>query len=216
MEWLSGAIEYIRENQADFDTNLMIHLRLSFTSLLIAMLIAIPIGIYAARHLQVGGRLISFFNAVRVVPSLAILVLVLPLMGMGFYPALLALTILAIPPILINTYSGIRRIDYDTLEAADAMGMSKSYRLLRIEFPLASSQIVAGIRLAAIEVISSATLAAFIGGGGLGTYVMMGMSMFDTNIMLAGALPVTGIALLSELIFSLLEYILRKKHGELD
>ncbi|RRG11166.1 MAG: ABC transporter permease [Lactobacillus sp.] len=214
MKWLTGAIEYIQENQVEFDGNLLIHLKLSVVSLLIAVLIAIPIGIYAARHLKTGGRLISFFNAIRVIPSLAILVLVLPLMGMGFYPALLALTILAIPPILINTYSGIRRINHNTLEAANGMGMSRFYRLLKIELPLASSQIVAGIRLSAIEVISSATLAAFIGGGGLGTYVIMGMSMYDTSIMLAGALPVTGLALLSEMVFSLLEYELKKKHGE--
>lgn len=214
MKWLSGAIEYIQENQVEFDGNLLIHLKLSVMSLLIAVLIAIPIGIYAARHLKTGGRLISFFNAIRVIPSLAILVLVLPLMGMGFYPALLALTILAIPPILINTYSGIRRINHNTLEAANGMGMSRFYRLLKIELPLASSQVVAGIRLSAIEVISSATLAAFIGGGGLGTYVIMGMSMYDTSIMLAGALPVTGLALLSEMVFSLLEYELKKKHGE--
>lgn len=214
MKWLSGAIEYIQENQVEFDGNLLIHLKLSVVSLLIAVLIAIPIGIYAARHLKTGGRLISFFNAIRVIPSLAILVLVLPLMGMGFYPALLALTILAIPPILINTYSGIRRINHNTLEAANGMGMSRFYRLLKIELPLASSQIVAGIRLSAIEVISSATLAAFIGGGGLGTYVIMGMSMYDTSIMLAGALPVTGLALLSEMVFSLLEYELKKKHRE--
>lgn len=214
MKWLSGAIEYIQENQVEFDGNLLIHLKLSVMSLLIAVLIAIPIGIYAARHLKTGGRLISFFNAIRVIPSLAILVLVLPLMGMGFYPALLALTILAIPPILINTYSGIRRINHNTLEAANGMGMSRFYRLLKIELPLASSQVVAGIRLSAIEVISSATLAAFIGGGGLGTYVIMGMSMYDTSIMLAGALPVTGLALLSEMVFSLLEYKLKKKHGE--
>lgn len=214
MKWLSGAIEYIQENQVEFDGNLLIHLKLSVVSLLIAVLIAIPIGIYAARHLKTGGRLISFFNAIRVIPSLAILVLVLPLMGMGFYPALLALTILAIPPILINTYSGIRRINHNTLEAANGMGMSRFYRLLKIELPLASSQVVAGIRLSAIEVISSATLAAFIGGGGLGTYVIMGMSMYDTSIMLAGALPVTGLALLSEMVFSLLEYELKKKHGE--
>ncbi|KRM10293.1 ABC transporter permease [Paucilactobacillus suebicus] len=216
MKWLAGAIEYIHENQAAFDGNLIIHLELSFVALLVAMLIAIPIGIYAARHVGAGSRIIGFFNAVRVVPSLAILVLVLPLMGMGFYPALLALTILAIPPIMINTYSGIRRINRNTLEAADGMGMSVTYRLFKIEIPLASSQIVAGIRLASIEVISSATLAAFIGGGGLGTYVVMGMSMYDTSIMLAGALPVTGIALISEIVFSLLEYGLRKKHGELD
>lgn len=149
MKWLSGAIEYIQENQVEFDGNLLIHLKLSVVSLLIAVLIAIPIGIYAARHLKTGGRLISFFNAIRVIPSLAILVLVLPLMGMGFYPALLALTILAIPPILINTYSGIRRINHNTLEAANGMGMSRFYRLLKIELPLASSQIVAGIRLSA-------------------------------------------------------------------
>jgi osmoprotectant transport system permease protein len=216
MKWISGVIEYIHENQMEFDSNLIIHLKLSFVALLVAVLIAVPIGVYAARHLAIGGRLISFFNAVRVIPSLAILVLVLPLMGMGFYPALLALTILAIPPILINTYSGIRRINHNTLEAANGMGMSRIYRLLKIEIPMASSQIVAGIRLSAIEVISSATLAAFIGGGGLGTYVVMGMSMYDTNIMLAGALPVTGIALISEIIFSLLEYVLRKKHGELN
>jgi osmoprotectant transport system permease protein len=148
-----------------------------------------------------------------VIPSLAILVLVLPLMGMGFYPALLALTILAIPPILINTYSGLQQINPETLEAAAGMGMGNAYRLRKIELPLAALPVIAGVRLAAIEVISSATLAAFIGGGGLGTYVMMGMSMYDPSIMLVGALPVTGIALLSELFFSVIEFYLKKKYG---
>lgn len=213
MKFLKQVGDYIQMNRADFDKNLIIHLQLSLIALVIAIVIAVPIGVYAAKHAKVGGRLIGLFNAIRVIPSLAILVLVLPLMGMGFYPALLALTILAIPPILINTYSGLQQINPDTLEAAAGMGMGNTYRLRKIELPLAALPVIAGIRLAAIEVISSATLAAFIGGGGLGTYVMMGMSMYDTSIMLVGALPVTGIALISELFFSVIEFYLKKKYG---
>ncbi|MCH4172473.1 MAG: ABC transporter permease [Lactobacillus sp.] len=215
MKWLNSLIEYIQTNRADFVGNLSVHLRLSIIALLIATTIGITAGIYAAHHLKIGNRIIGFFNGIRVIPSLAILVLVLPLMGMGFYPALLALTILAIPPIMLNTYSGLRQINPNTLEAADGMGMGRTRRLYKIELPLAASSIVAGVRLSAIEVISSATLAAFIGGGGLGTYIIMGMSMYDVNIMLVGAIPVTLIALASEIVFSVLEFYLRRKHGEL-
>jgi len=144
------------------------------------------------------------FNAFRVIPSLAILFLALPYLGLGFVPSLVALTVLAFPPVLINTYAGIRGVDAFVIEAASGMGMTQSQILAQIEIPLAIPAIVTGIRIASVEVISSATLASFIGGGGLGDFITRGFALFDVPIMLVGAVPVALLALLSEFFWSLL------------
>jgi len=136
---------------------------------------------------------------------LAILFLVLPYLGTGFGPALIALTVLALPPVLINVYTGILGVERAIVEAAQAMGMTTRQQLLQIELPLALPVIIAGVRTATVEVISSATLAAFIGGGGLGIFVTRGFALFEPRIMLVGAIPVAALALISELILGLVE-----------
>jgi osmoprotectant transport system permease protein len=145
----------------------------------------------------------NVFNAFRVIPSLAILFLALPYLGLGFFPSLVALTVLAFPPVLINTYTGIRGVDAFIVEAAAGMGMTRAQVLAQVEIPLAIPAIVTGIRIASVEVISSATLASFIGGGGLGDFITRGFALFDVPIMLVGAVPVALLALFSELFWSL-------------
>src|SRR5690606_11388531 len=120
----------------------------------------------------------------------------------GFRPALFALTLLAFPPILINVYAGIRNVDSAVVEAAYGMGMLPSQVLRQIELPLALPAMLAGIRIAAVEVIASATLAAFIGGGGLGDFITRGFALLEPRIMLVGAIPVALLALFSEALFS--------------
>jgi osmoprotectant transport system permease protein len=141
---------------------------------------------------------INLFGAFRLVPSLAILFLALPYLGTGFRPALVALTVLAFPPTIINTYAGVRGVDRAVVEAAYGMGMAPSQVLRRVELPLAMPAIIAGIRIAAVEIISSATLAAFINGGGLGDFITLGFALFEPRIMLVGAVPVALLALVSE------------------
>jgi osmoprotectant transport system permease protein len=144
-------------------------------------------------------------NGLRVIPSLAILFLAIPYFGLSFTSAAIALTILALPPILLNTDAGFRTVDPAIKESAFGMGMTSRQVLWRVEAPLALPVIVAGVRTAATEVIASATLAAFIGSGGLGLYVVRGFALFDMAILLVGAVPVAGLALLAEITFGRLE-----------
>ena len=164
----------------------------------ISLLIGLPLGIYIASRASLAQAVLNVFNTLRVIPSLAILFLALPYLGLGFTPALVALTVLAFPPVIINTYAGMRGVDRAVVESAAGMGMTAWQILGQIEIPLAIPAIVTGIRIAAVEVISSATLAAFIGGGGLGDFITRGFALYDVPIMLVGAVPVALLALLSE------------------
>lgn len=188
---------------------LTIHVSLSVLALLIAIVICIPLGIWSARSRRISTVTINLVSALRVLPSLAILVVMLPYLGLGFTPALAALTILACPPILINTYTGFRDVDPDVVEAAYGMGMTPAQVLWWIESPLALPVVVAGLRTAAVEVVASATLAAFIGGGGLGEFIINGLGLNDMRSLLVGAVPVALLALLVEGLFALTERVLR-------
>ena len=205
MGLINGVIQYFLQNQPAFWQAAEQHLALSLTALGISIAVCLPLGIWIAHRVVVAQVVINFFNAFRVLPSLAILFLALPYLGIGFYPSLVALTVLAFPPVLINTYAGLRNVKPAVIEAALGMGMSGGQVLMQIELPLSAAAILAGIRIAAVEVISSATLAAFIGGGGLGDFITRGFALYDTNIMLVGAIPVALLALTSEGLLALLQ-----------
>jgi len=203
MELLQDALQYYNNNQPFFWNATRQHLVLSSFAMTISLMIALPIGIWIAKRTRIAQVVINVFNAFRVVPSLAILFLALPYLGLGFYPSLVALTVLAFPPVLINTYTGIRGVDAFTIEAAVGMGMTNNQVLMKVEIPLAIPAIVTGIRIASVEVISSATLASFIGGGGLGDFITRGFALYNVPIMLVGAIPVALLALSSEAVWSL-------------
>jgi osmoprotectant transport system permease protein len=203
MDLFLKAFQYYIENQSFFWKATRQHLVLSSFAMVISLLIALPIGIWIAKRTGIAQVVINIFNAFRVVPSLAILFLALPYLGLGFFPSLIALTVLAFPPVLINTYTGIRGVDAFIIEAATGMGMTKTQVMTKIEIPLAIPAIVTGIRIASVEVISSATLASFIGGGGLGDFITRGFALYDVPIMLVGAIPVALLALSSESFWSL-------------
>jgi osmoprotectant transport system permease protein len=149
----------------------------------------------------------------RVVPSLAVLFLLIPLLHTGFKPALVALTLLAIPPLLINTNAGLRGVDRNIVEAGRGMGMSYWQLLGRLQMPLAMPVVIAGLRAASIEVIGSATLASLIGAGGLGDFIAIGLSLSRNWILLAGAIPVALIALTAELSLATLQGRLERREG---
>ena len=201
MDLLYSAYQYFLQHQALFWAATRRHLVLSFSALGISLLVGFPLGVWIAHRTTIAQYVMNFFNALRFIPSLAILFLALPYLGLGFRPSLVALTVLAFPPVLINTYAGIRNVDRAVVEAAYGMGMSTWQALYRIELPLAMSAILAGVRTASVEVISSATLAALIGGGGLGNFITLGFDLYDVPIMLVGAIPVALLALLSEVTF---------------
>ncbi|MFD2672126.1 ABC transporter permease [Marinicrinis sediminis] len=207
MELLKKAWQYIGDNMDRFLDALQIHVLLSVIALVVAILICVPFGILCAKYQRISGVVMNTFNSLRVIPSLAVLILVMPFLGTGFTPALVALTILACPPILINTFLAFRGIDASILEAASAMGMDSRERLRKVEFPLALPLTIAGIRTAAVEVVASATLAAFIGGGGLGTFIINGLGMYNFSMLLVGAVPVALLAISSEVLFAGLERV---------
>lgn len=196
---------YASGRPGEFAQKLIEHLQLSGTALLLAAIIAIPAGVWITRRPGAAQSVIGAFNSLRVVPSLAVLFMALPLLGLGFVPAVVALTLLACPPVLLNTYAGYRGVDPAAVEAAVGMGMSPRQVLRQVETPLAAPVVLAGVRIAAVEVIASATLAAFIGAGGLGDYVYRGWAVNRVDIMLVGALPVAALTLVAETFFVLVQ-----------
>lgn len=209
MQILHGAYSYFLDRQPVFWRAAGQHLTLSLTALLISVALGVPLGIWIARRAQAAQAVIGVFGALRLIPSLAVLFLALPYFGTGFRPALLALTILALPPVLINTYAGLRGVDRSVIEAAYGMGMETRQVLRQIELPLAAPAMIAGIRIAAVEAIASATLAAFIAAGGLGQFVYTGYTLNRPEVMLVGAVPVALLALVADLLLGGAQRLLR-------
>ncbi len=185
------------------------HLLFVAVALGLGIALCVPLGVLTSRSRAAALTIINTANALRVVPSLAILFLAIPYFGLSFTSSALALTVLALPPILINTDAAFRSIPAAVKEAAYGMGMTNRQVLWRIEVPLALPVIVAGIRTATVEVIASATLAAFIGGGGLGIYITRGFALFDNSILLVGAISVALLALIAEVGMGRLERLVR-------
>jgi osmoprotectant transport system permease protein len=183
----------------DLLAHLETHVALCASALALAVTLGVPLAALwserpAARTLALGTA-----GALRVVPSIAVLTLALPYLGLGFRPALLALVVLAIPPIALNTDAGLRAVPAPILEAARGLGMTPRQVRRRVAWPLALPLVLAGVRTAAVEVIASATLAAFIGGGGLGEEIVDGIATNDTGELLAAAGTVALLALAVDL-----------------
>lgn len=200
---MAGILEVLR--RPVFFELLRTHVLLSVAALLIAIAVALPVAL-AIRNTTLGAALaVNVGNIGRAVPSLAILALCQPLLGFGFDTALVALTALAIPPILINASAGLREVSRDVIDAARGMGLSGGQILTRIQLPIAAPVIFAGIRTSAVQVVASATLATFIGGGGLGELIVEGTQLNDTTILLAGSFSVAALAIITEVGFGALE-----------
>jgi osmoprotectant transport system permease protein len=199
------ALDYALNNGEKFIAAFQQHLLLLAIPLLIGIVVGLPLGLWSARSKAVSTVVINGFNALRVIPSLAVLFLAIPVLGLSFASAAIALTLLAMPPILISTDVAFRTIDPAIREAATGMGMPKNQILSRVELPLALPVVVAGIKTATVEVIASATLAAFVGAGGLGDFIVLGFAAYDPAILLVGAVPVALLALIAEVSLSWLQ-----------
>lgn len=213
MDLLVGALRYMVENGSRFWPAAWVHVQLSATALILAGMIFIPLGILSSRSRWVGPTLVELVGAARVVPSLAVLFLLLPILGTGFLPALVALILLAGPPLIVNTDAGLRGVDPAVIESGEGLGMSRWQLFAGVRLPLAMPVMVAGVRTAAVEVIASATLAAFIGGGGLGSFILAGLTLLDFRLLLVGALPVTLLALATEAAFHSVERLVTPPEG---
>ena len=198
MDVFAKALEYATSNPDKLAEALWQHFLLVLVPLGIGLGLGLPLGLLSSRSRAASTVLINTFNALRVIPSLAILFVAIPYFGLTFTSAAIALTLLVMPPILISTDVAFRTIDPAIREAANGMGMSPQQVLQQVEIPLALPVIIAGIKTATVEVIASATLAAFIGAGGLGSFIVLGFSLYDNAVLLVGAIPVAVFALVAE------------------
>src|SRR5690242_6292771 len=202
MDLLRAVLDYIGAHSERFTQALNTHLALSGLALVLALLVGLPLGIFTSSRPAFGRLFLNVVGIGRVVPSIAVLMLLLPFLGTGFRPSLVALTLLAIPPILINTDAGLRGIDPAIIEAGRGMGLGPGRLLREVQLPLALPVILAGVRTATVEVIASATLATFIGGGGLGQFIVAGLALSRNAILLTGAIPIALLALGAEAVLA--------------
>lgn len=183
------------------------HIELSALAVLVGILVSIPLAVAVSRSPRIALATINVTNLGRGVPDLALLAFFLLLLGIGFWPAEAALILLSIPPILINTITGLNQVDERVIDSARGMGMSGFQILAGVRLPLAAPVIFAGIRTSAVQVVAGATLATFVGGGGLGNFIVEGFAGFDYPTMFAGAIPVAVLAIITEVTFGGLERI---------
>jgi osmoprotectant transport system permease protein len=188
------------------------HLELVGLALLAAVLIAVPLGLVLERARGAAEPLIGLLGVLETIPSIALLAFMVPLLGVGTAPALVALWLYALYPIARGTYSGVRDADPAAVEAAEALGTTAAQRLLLVRLPLAAPVIMSGIRTAAVITVGAATLAAFIGAGGLGEPIVTGLALADTRLLLSGALPAAGLALLVDGALALVERLVKPAH----
>nr|WP_269669446.1 MULTISPECIES: ABC transporter permease [Mammaliicoccus] len=183
----------------------MEHFYISLLALLLAMIVAIPLGILLTRTKKLAKVVLSIASVLQTVPSLAVLALMIPFIGVGKLPAILALFIYILLPILNNTYIGINNVDKNVKAAGLSMGMTKFQEMFMIELPLAISVIMSGVRLSSVYAISWATLASFIGAGGLGDFIFNGLNLYQPDLIIGGAISVTLIALIMDFVLSKVE-----------
>ena len=187
------------------------HIYISAIALFFGIIVAVPAGIALTRANKLANPFINVVSALQTIPSLALLTLMLPIFGIGRTPAIIALFIYSLLPILRNTYLGMSNVNDEYRDVARGMGMSNMQSIFMVELPIALPTIMAGIHLSAIYVISWATLASYIGAGGLGDLIFSGLYNYQPELIFAGTIPVTIIALVVDFLLSKLERIMTPK-----
>ena len=203
--------EFMRQQSDKLAAQTLQHIGLTFISLFIAVLIGLPLGIFITRKKQFSGAILGIAGVLQTIPSIALLGFMIPVLGIGAKPAIAALLLYALLPIIRNTYTGIIGVDAAVKEAAVAMGMTRQQVLLKVELPLAMPVIFAGIRTATVITVGVATLASYIAAGGLGEFIFGGISLNNTNMILAGAIPAALLAILFDFLLSRLQKLNIKK-----
>ncbi len=192
----------------DYLGHTLVYIELCLAAIGLAIVIGVVVGIAVSRSPLLAFLAVNVSGLMRAIPVIAFLAAVYPYLGFGFLPSLVALTVLGIPPILLNTYTGIRGISPATIDAAQGMGMTTFQIVTRIQAPLVLPIIAAGVRTSAVQIIATATLAAVIGAGGYGEYIFSGLYQLDNIQILAGAIPVALLALIAEVLLSRLQHAL--------
>lgn len=204
---LAQIIHYFQIDSGQYWQYVGQHILLSISTLAIAMVIALPLGYLGSRVKAVASFCTAFAQVLRIIPSLALLFLLIPFIGTGVVPALIALVVLALPPLMINTILGFNEVSPTYKEVGLALGMDRRQLRRQIEVPLAMPYILNGIKLALVEIIASATLATYIGAGGLGTLIFTGLGLYDMSYVVIGGVSVALLSLLSMLGF---DFLIRK------
>jgi osmoprotectant transport system permease protein len=203
---LGDAWDFYRANRDLVDPAFWGHVKLSVTAVVLAAITGVVLGIACAKIGRTAAFLVtSVGNLGRTVPTFAVMGIVLTLSTVGFWPAVIGLYALAVPPILLNTFTGIHEVDPGIVEASRGMGFRPLQILGRVELPIAVPLISAGIRTASVEVVATATLAGLVGGGGLGQIVISGLDTGQDDVLLAGAIPVALLALAAQVLFGGIE-----------
>ena len=206
-------INYFSSNSEQYLQYVWEHLSLSIIALMIALVIGIPLGYISYKNKKLAEFFTSTSQFLRIIPSLAILFILIPIIGTGEAPALIALVFLAVPSIIINTILGFNEIPEVMKEVALSMGMNNKELLTRIEYPLALPFILNGVKLALVEIIASATLATYIGAGGLGTLIFTGLGLYRMDLLVIGGGSVMILSLLSMFLFDWMIERVTKNYG---
>ena len=200
-------LAFLQENQAELLEKTWEHISISLLSLLAAIIVAVPLGIVLTKSDKLAKIVLSITSVLQTVPSLAILAMMIPFFGIGTVPAVIALFLYVLLPILNNTHLGIQSVNKDAREAGRAMGMTQNQLLRMVELPLAVPVIMSGIRLSAVYAISWATLASYIGAGGLGDFIFNGLNLYQPKLIIVGAVVVTLLALVTDFVLAYIEKI---------
>lgn len=207
LNYIIGFYEYFIDNLSEVGVMTLEHIKLTFIAVVFACIIGIPIGILIAYVKRLNKPIMGLTNTVQAIPSMALLGLMIPLLGIGAVPAIVTVTLYSLLPIVKNTYIGLTNIDKDTIEAARGIGLTKLQILTEVQLPLALPVIMGGIRISAVTAVGLMTMAAFIGAGGLGYMVFAGIRSVTNYQILAGAIPACILALLIDLIVGKIEMI---------
>ncbi len=205
---LGDVWNFIRNPANGSSAHLWTTIQLSVYPIVFSFVIALPLGILTARRPIAAFLSANLSGLARAIPSLVFLAVMVPIFGIGFTPSAIALTLLGIPPILLNTIAGLQGIDPAAIDAAKGMGMTRWQILQRVETPLVLPILAAGVRIAALQIVATTPIAALIGAGGFGEYILAGVNILDYVQATAGALGIIVLALLTEALFSVLQRVL--------
>lgn len=197
--------EFIASQGSEVIRLLWEHIYMSLISLGLGVIVAVPLGILLSQVPKVANIVISIVSVLQTIPTLALLALMIPFLGVGKVPAIFALFIYSLLPILRNTYLGMSNVNPDLLDAAKGMGLKRMQIIRQVQLPLAVPVIMAGIRLSTVYVIAWTTLASYIGGGGLGDMIFNGLNLFRPDLILGGTIPVTILAVIVDLVMARIE-----------
>jgi osmoprotectant transport system permease protein len=204
-------LQFIANPRNDFLGHTIQYLGICGISILLATLIGITIGVAVSRSAIAAFIAVNLSGMMRAIPVIVFLLAAIPILHTGNLPAIVALVVLGIPPILLNTYTGIRSIDPATIDAAGGIGMTTWQIVIRVQAPLILPVLAAGVRTSAVQIVATATLAAFIGAGGYGDYIVDGVFTFKNEEILAGAIPVAILAMMIEVCMGWLQRVLTPK-----